>query len=240
MSRRKEKSAEAKRLEREAAEIWGRHVSKEKGYALLCAATVACALPMLLGLRLWDQVPEIVQSGLIGLDGKDDVLPRWVVCLGLPGLMSVLNIITHGQLLFNQKRGTMPPKAARLLGRWGFPVISVIFCSGVILEHAAGTALPVTFVTPCVLGFALMLLGAHMIDCPPDARIALRLSCYRDERSRRAVHSFAGYLWLAAGLWLIACAMLGHASFALIALSVLLALAVPVLFGYLGCGKDST
>ncbi len=239
MSRRKEKSAEEKRLEREAASIWGRQVSKEKGCALLCAATIACALPMVLGLRLWEQVPEIVQSGLIGLDGKDDSLPRWIVCLGLPGLMCVLNLITHGQLLFNQKRGTMPPKASRLLGRWGFPVISVIFCSGMILENATGTALPMTFVTPCVLGLALMLLGAHMIDCPPDARIALRLSCCRDERSRRAVHSFAGHLWLASGLWLIACAMLGRASFALIVPSVLPALAAPVLFGHFWRGKGS-
>ena len=41
---------------------------------------------MILGVRYWDQIPEIVETGLIGPGGKDDSLPRWAVAfLHCPG-----------------------------------------------------------------------------------------------------------------------------------------------------------
>lgn len=127
MSKRQKKTAEERQVEIESARIFGKHVSREKGYLLLAVTLVACALPMVLGVRMWDQIPEIVPSGLIGANGEDDSLPRWVVVFGLSGLMCLLNLITHVQLMINQKRMTIPSPQVRLVGRWGFPVISVIF-----------------------------------------------------------------------------------------------------------------
>ncbi len=229
---RREKSEEQRRLEREAASLWGKHVSRRKGIALIIASTLACALPMILGVRLWEKIPEIVESGLIGFDGKDDVLPRWVVCFGIPGLMCILNTITHGQLLYNQHRGTMPPKSSRLLGRWGFPFISVIFCSGLIIQKSgAESALPFTFLVPCVLGLGEMFLGSHMIDLPPAARLALRFPGRSDEDVSR-VNSFAGYFWLTMGLILIVCAM-GAFSFTILLTTILISLVLPFAYGFL-------
>ena len=73
MSNRKAiaKTPDAGQLEIESVKLFGKHVSREKGRALLAATMLACALPMLLGIRLWDQIPEIVPSGLIGVDGQD-------------------------------------------------------------------------------------------------------------------------------------------------------------------------
>ncbi len=229
---RREKSEEHRRLEREAAALWGKHVSRRKGIVLILAATLACALPMILGLRLWEKIPEIVESGLIGLDGEDDALPRWVVCFGIPGLMCILNVITHGQLLFNQSRGTMPPKSSRLLGRWGFPFISVIFCSGLIMQKSgAESALPLPFLAPAVLGLAEMFLGGHMIDLPSTARLAMKFwGC--DDDALCAIHNFAGYFWLATGLILIACAMC-EANFAVVFATILISLVSPFAHGFL-------
>ena len=95
---KKKKTAEEQALEAQGAKIFGKHVSKEKGYVLLAFTLLACAAPMILGVRLWDQIPEIVPSGLIGADGNDDSIPRWMVACGLPGLMCLLNLICHGQL----------------------------------------------------------------------------------------------------------------------------------------------
>mgnify|MGYP001033439476 CR=1 FL=1 len=239
MSNRKAiaKTPDAGQLEIESVKLFGKHVSREKGRALLAATMLACALPMLLGIRLWDQIPEIVPSCLTGVDGQDDSLPRWVVVFGMPGLMCVLNLIAHMQLLIHQKRMTMPPRASRLLGRWGFPVISVLFCSGLMKESAGAEVLALDFVTPCVLGLALMLLGAHMLDCPRDARVALRLSFCQDPEAWKAVHTFAGYLWLSVGLLVIAGAMITATSTAATALVILAALAAPVLYAYFSAGR---
>lgn len=231
MSNQKKKTKEERYIEIESAKMFGKHVSKEKGWALLIATLMACAMPMVLGARLWSQIPEIVPSGMIGVDGQDDSIPRWMVAFGLPGLMCLLNGICHGQLLLNQKRMTLPPASVRLVGRWGFPIISVLFCGGFILETTGAPALSLPFVTPCVLGLILMILGAHMWDCPQTAKIALRLStCENNEGAWKAVHRFAGCLWLAVGLLVIGGAMLTGSSTLVTALLVLLALAAPVVY----------
>ena len=227
MGNKKKRSPNAvqKQMEAEAARALGKHVSRQKGRILLAVTLAACALPALLGLRLWDQIPEIVPTGLTGPDGKDDSLPRVVVVFGMPGLMCLLDVIAHFQLLFNQKHMTMPSRPVRLVGRMGFPVISVLFCSGLMLQ-AAGMGYPLAFVTPCVLGLLLLFLGAHMLDCPEDARVSLRF-LVGPSGSWKAAHDLAGKNWLVGGLLIIGGAMLGAG--AELGVAALVVLVLPLL-----------
>ena len=129
MSTQKKKKAldpASRQAEMEGARLFGKHVSKTKGRLLLAVTLVCCALPVGLGLRLWEEIPEIVEPGLIGMDGRDDSLPRAAVVFALPGLMCVLDLLAHYQLLVSQKRMTVPKAHVRLVGRWGFPIISVL------------------------------------------------------------------------------------------------------------------
>ena len=235
MSNKKKKKLPGmtREMEMESARMFGKHVTKEKALLLFVVTMLACAMPIQVGLRLWDQIPEIVETGLIGMDGKDDSLPRAAVVFLVPGLMCLLNLICHGQLWFNQKRMTLPNTPVRVLGRWGFPVISVLFCSGLMLESAGG-GLTLTFLTPCVLGLALLMLGGHMLDCPRDAKIALRFSFTEgNEQAWRDVHRFAGWLWSIGGLLVLEATMLTDGTNMVVPCFGLALLVVPVIYGYL-------
>ena len=239
MSNRKKKEALPRDLEIRGAELYGKHLSPEKQRALLIVTLAACALPMILGVRYWDQIPEIVETGLIGPGGKDDPLPRWAVAFALPGLMCLLEAIANFMLLQYQKRMKIPPAFNRMMGRWGFPAISVLFCSGVILE-TSGQGLSWNFYTPCLLGLVLMLLGSHMFDCPTDAKLALRFSfTENDPVLWKEVHRFAGWLWMLAGLVVIAWAMLSADTTFFSALLALAALVVPMLYGRSRAGRTN-
>lgn len=234
MSSQKSKKNRQSAMEREAeiaaAKLLGKQISKEKAAALLTVTLIACALPMILGARLWNSIPETVSSGLVGSGGKDDSIPRWVVAFGLPGFMCLMNLIAHGQLMANQKRMTLPKPYVRLVGRWGFPLISVLFCSGMILQSSGGD-LTLPFVTPCILGLMLMILGGHMWDCPRDARIALRFSSTEhSDAAWRAVHLFAARVWMAAGLLVIAGVMVTATSTVLTAALIAAALLAPAIY----------
>lgn len=234
MSKRQNKSAQERQMEIQGARMFGKHVSPEKAKVLLVVTMIACLLPVVMGVQMWKQIPEVVETGLIGPGGKDDSLPRWGVVFLLPGLMALLNLITHVQLMVNQKRMTIPSPAVRLLGRWSFPVISVLFCSRVILGSAGiGEAFALPFLTPCILGLALLVLGAHMWDCPREAKVALRFAGCDNELSWRAVHRFAGWLWMVVGLLLIAQAMVTHGSTPATAVVILLTMVLPVVYGRL-------
>ena len=219
-------------MEIESARMFGKHVAKEKAILLFVVTMIACAMPMQLGVRLWDKIPEIVETGLIGMDGKDDSLPRAAVVFLVPGLMCLLNLICHGQLWFNQKRMTLPNTPVRVIGRWGFPIISVLFCSGLMLESAGG-GLSLLFLTPCVLGLVLLLLGGHVWDCPRSTRIALRFDfTERSEKAWKDTHRFAAWLWLIGGLLVLEVAMLTGTSTMMLAVVVLVLLLAPVVYGY--------
>ena len=235
MSNKKNKKVPGmtREMEMESARMFGKHVTKDKALLLFVVTMIACAMPIQVGIRLWDQIPEIVETGLIGMDGKDDSLPRAAVVFLVPGLMCLLNLICHGQLWFNQKRMTLPNTPVRVIGRWGFPVISILFCSGLMLESAGG-GLTLPFLTPCVLGLALLMLGGHMWDCPRDARIALRFSFTEgNEMAWREVHRFAGWLWSIGGLLVLEGTMLTDGTNIMVPLLGLALLVVPVIYGYL-------
>ena len=186
--------------ERAASRFFGKHVTPEKAIVTLVFSLLVSAAPMLLGLRLWNEIPSVVETGLIGPGGEDDSLPRAVLVFGIPGLMCVLNLICHVQLWLHQKAQRVPPASVRLLGRWSLPVISVLLSSFWILRAAGESTDPVFFL-PCMLGLLLILSGSHFFDCPPGSRAAFRLASirYREEAWRKT-HRAAGVCWMLAGL----------------------------------------
>lgn len=213
---KKKKPQSQRKLERQAAKLLGKQISEQKQKVLFVVTLIACALPMILGLRLWEQIPEVVHTGFIGSElvgGAEDTMPRAVAVFGVPGLMCVLNLIAHFQLSRAQKRGIMPPKASRLVGRWGFPVISVLFCSGFLLQIAGEPrtrAFYFIFYIPCVLGLLFMMLGSHIWDVKRgDWTMQIRLPDEVEERDdlRASVYRLAGWLWMVVGLLDVTSAM---------------------------------
>ena len=190
-------------LEREASRHFGKHVSREKALVTLIFSLLTCSAPMLLGLRLWATIPELVETGLIGPGGEDDSLPRAVLVFGVPGLMCVLTLICHGQLWLHQKTERVPPTPIRLLGRWTIPVISVLLCSFWI-ARAGGQQPEGVFFLPSALGLLLLLLGAHFFDCPRESGVAFHFKSIEHwETPWRRTHRFTGICWMLAGLQLL-------------------------------------
>ncbi len=159
---------------------------------------------MLLGSRLWGQLPSIVETGITKMDGSDDSIPRAVLVFGVPGLMCVLNLICHVQLWLHQKTGRIPPPQIRITGRWTIPVISVLLCP-FLIARGAGIVTDWSFYLPCILALALLLLGSHFFDCKRESALAFHLKKIEHwETSWRKTHRLAGVCWMLAGLQLLA------------------------------------
>lgn len=196
----KQKNGLTRSQEREASRRLGRHVSREKAFAAFASTTLCCVLPMLLGLRLWDRIPEIVETGLVGPSGQDDSMPRAVLVFGVPGLGLILNTIAHGQLWLHQRAEKLPPTAVRLVGRWSIAPISLLLSSYWMLG-AAGEKRGGVVMLPCILGLLMLLVGGQMFDCPRGSRWGLRIRNLQYSESRwRSVHRMGGASWMLVGL----------------------------------------
>ena len=232
MSKKQSKTVMDRETEIQGAKIFGKHVSEEKGRGRLIMTLLACATPVLGGLRLWDQIPEIYETGLIGANGEDDSLPRWAIVYAIPALMCLLNFLCHNQLRVSQKKMVLPKAHFRLVGRWGFPIISVLFAGGLVREAAGLAVMELTFLTPCVLGLAFMMLGGHMYDCRDGSVMSLSFSFLRGNSAlHKELHRFTGLLWMIVGLAAIALAMATGTSCLITAVLFLAALAAPWLYG---------
>lgn len=223
----------SRRQEQAASRRFGRHVSREKALAAALATTLCCALPMLLGLRLWERIPLLVETGLVGPSGKDDSMPRALLVFGVPGLGCVMNAIVHAQLWLHQRAQKVPPAAVRLLGRWSMAPITLLLASFWICR-AAGEETGAGFFSVCVLGLLLLLLGGHFFDCPRDAKLAFRLPrLHLSELRWREVHRIASLCWMLAGLLIPALFFLRGSLPLWSALPVLILLLSPVAAAFL-------
>ena len=201
---RKKKYGMTREQERAASRLLGRHVSTAKALTLLIAALLCCASPMLLGLRLWEEIPPVVQTGLLGAEGLDDSMPRAVLVFGVPGLFCLLCTICHAQFWLHQRAETLPPTPVRLLGRWGLPVLSVLLCP-LWMRSAAGRETGLRELAPCALALLLLLSGAHFFDCPRESKLAFHLRCIEYKAAAwRKTHRAAALSWMAAALLLLA------------------------------------
>ena len=72
----KKKPTLEQQVNEEGIRFLGKHVSREKAAALFAATLLACAMPMILGVRDWARIPQMVTTGLVGINGEDDSLPR--------------------------------------------------------------------------------------------------------------------------------------------------------------------
>ncbi len=226
-------SAEARELEIRSAAILGRHVSAEKGSLLLAFTALACLAPMALGLRLWQKIPLLVATGLVGPDGQDDPLPRWALVFLLPGVFLLLDLINHIQLRRFQRAEKVPPRHTRLMGRWGFPLVGLLLCAWAIPSGAGQPELTGTLLPLWLAGLTLMCAGGHFLDCPRDARFTLAgLPGTDDPASWQAVHRLAGLSCLTGGALILFDAALAP-SYPVVAALILLSAGTPALYAVL-------
>ncbi|MBE6908824.1 MAG: hypothetical protein E7474_04325 [Ruminococcaceae bacterium] len=229
----KRQTNEQRELEKKSAAILGHHVSAEKGAALLAYTALACLVPMALGLRLWQDIPLVVETGLTGPNGQDDSLPRWGLVFLLPGIFLLLDLINHAQLRRFQRAETVPPRYTRLMGRWGFPLVELPLCAWAIPSGAGRPELTGALLPLWLAGLALMIAGGCLLDCRRGDRFTLDwLPGMDDPASWHAVHRLAGFSLLTGGVLLLFAAALAPA-FPLVAALLLLSMGTPVLYALL-------
>lgn len=197
-----------------------------EGLWVLAATAVACLLPILLGMRLYDSLPAIVPTNIIGQSGKDDSIPRTVVVFGIPVLMCLLDVLAHYQINTDPKRVYGPAFIRGLCG-WGFPALSV-WAAAVFMLESAGQTVGMLFYTPLAIGLLLMLGGSLLVKARQGSPFALKPSSGKGTEATRE-NRMAGLIWLGLGLVVLAGAMLGQATVWITGGAALLALLAALL-----------
>ena len=199
----------------------------------LILTSVVTLLPILIGLLLWNKLPEQVPTHWNAAGEVDGWSSRAFAVFGLPCVLFAIHWIC---LLVT----SADPKKQNIQGK----PLNIVFwiCPGVSLLVAAltyGTALGAEFkvdkILPIVMGILFVTLGIYLPKCKQNYTVGIKLPwTLNDEENWNKTHKLAGKVWLVGGVAFFFLIFV-PASFMTIAvlLIALVITTIPVVYSYL-------
>ena len=179
---------------------------REKKRTLLLSSLLTLS-PILIGLLLWNRLPEQMTTHW----GADGVADGWsgrpFAVFGLPLIM----LATHWLCIFltlRDPRNKNQNKKVFELILWIIPVISLFACSMAYLSAFESEFLP-GMLTFSLLGVVFILMGNYMPKCRQNHYIGIKVKwTLENEENWNATHRMAGKLWVAVGFVCLFCGFL--------------------------------
>ena len=209
---------------------------KNKKYWLVTAAITL--LPILLGLLLWNQLPDKLPTHF-GVDGAADGFSgKGLAVFGLPLLM----LFFHGVIFFatrldKQNRGHNE-KVLNLVGLI-FPTMSIVN-SVVIYSLALGKELNLTMLLFPLLGLLFIAIGNWMPKIKQNSTLGIKIrwTLYSEENWNKT-HRFAGFLWVIGGVIFCLMGFVPEKMLVfLLPLQIILLACVPMVYSWLLAKKQ--
>ena len=199
----------------------------------LVITSVIIVLPMLVGLLLWDKLPERVPYHW-GINGEvDGWASKPTAVFLLPALLLVMQwfcILCTG----------LEPKAknvttTKMFGivLWIIPVLN-LFLHVMVWLAAFGRQVNMEVMMPLFMGVLFVVMGNYLPKCKQSYTMGIKLPwTLNDEGNWNATHRLAGKLWVAGGLLTMLCALLPGAAAFIVMMSILVVMcAVPTVYSY--------
>lgn len=198
----------------------------------LIISTIVILLPILVGLILWDKLPEQVPTHW-GADGNPDGWSsKAVAVFGLPCLLAVLNCVAVTVTSNKQISGNQNPKVLGIT-YWLVPAVS-IFANGMTYSYALGREVDAMLMLPLFFGLILIVVGNYLPKCLQSRTVGIKIKwTLEDEENWNATHRFGGKVWVAAGILTLACIFLPDFLIAWVIFAIAFAAATaPIVYSY--------
>lgn len=195
-------------------------------------STVLCLAPILLGLAMYDRLPEMVPTHFNMHGVPDGWSSKPMAVFGLPLLMAALNLLCHwGMGRVQPGEHKVAPNILVNMVGWIVGIISVIVVP-MCLFMAVGVDVPIAFVMNILLAVVFLMVGNYLPKCKMNAYIGIKLPwTYSSDENWRRTHRLGGFVWVAAGLLLLVNLALG--SELLLMVLIFAAILIPGIYSYL-------
>lgn len=203
-------------------------IKRNKGILIL--TTVILLLPMVIGLLVWNKLPEQVPvhwniSGEVDGWGSKGMLVFFFPLL-LVGIQWLCVLATS----FDRSSKDISKKPLQLV-LWICPCLSLLLHT-LIYAKILGYDLAVEIIMPLVLGLMFMVVGNLLPKCKRNRTIGIKLPwTLKDDDNWNKTHRLAGKLWVLGGAVILATAVFGN--FVLLLGIILLMVIIPTVYSYL-------
>jgi uncharacterized membrane protein len=205
----------------------------KKNIGKLILGSVLILVPVLVGLLLWNQLPEEMATHWGVNNEPDGWSSRGMAVFGLPAFL--LAIHWAGMLITNAdpKSKDMNPKAMGMI-YWICPVISLV-CCGMVYANALGVKLDIGTIALVLMGVAFIVIGNYMPKCKQNYTLGIKLPwTLNSEANWNATHRISGRLWVIGGILHLLAVFLPKSALPVFLLTVLPAMVIiPFAYSYI-------
>lgn len=197
----------------------------------LILTSAVILLPMLIGLALWNRLPEQMPTHF-GFNGTaDGYSSRLFAIVGLPMFILAMQLIGAFVLRADPKKQNISEKLVQLT-LWICPAVS-LFVGVSMYASALGYVLNINRFVSVFVGLLFVVMGNYLPKCRPNYTMGIRIPwTLADEENWNHTHRFAGYVWIVVGLVVLASAFFGGLNNVLTVLLIAAAVS-PAVYSYL-------
>ena len=164
----------------------------------LIVTSVVILLPILLGLLLWDKLPEQIPFHWNAAGEVDGWASKPFGVFGMPfillGFQWLCALVTGA----DPKKANHSEKVLHLV-LWIIPVLQLVLFS-ITYITALGGDVPMDVVMSLFMGLLFVIIGNYLPKCQQNYTIGIKMSwTLHSEENWNRTHRFAGRLWVICG-----------------------------------------
>lgn len=164
---------------------------------LTVITTLITLLPIVLGIALYDRLPEVVATHWNIHNRPDGWSSRAMAVFGIPCIMAALNLVCGGATDRLQSEGV--PKRVLALCRWIIPVLSLILVP-VMLYSAMRVSFDMGRIVCSILGIMFIIIGNYLPKCRRNGVVGIKIPwTLSSDENWDKTHRFAGFVWIVCG-----------------------------------------
>ena len=195
----------------------------------LILTSIIMLIPMVVGLLLWNRLPELVPSHW-GIDGQvDSWSSKAFAVFGFPGLLLAIHWVCVLVSSADPGSKNYHPKMLTLV-LWICPVLSLVL-STLVYATALGYGLNVEIIMPILVGLMFIIVGNLLPKCRRSYTLGIKLPwTLASDENWNKTHRVGGKTWVIGGVFTLATAFLG--SFWLLLAVLVVMMGVPTVYSY--------
>lgn len=197
---------------------------------LLLLTSLVILLPILVGLLLWNHLPEQVPFHW-DVNGKvDNWAGKGVAVFAMPAFLLGMQWLCALVSSADPRHKRYTPQMIRLV-LWICPLIGLVV-STLVYAAALGYGIRVEVVMPLLVGVMFVIVGNLLPKCPQTYTMGIKLPwTLESEENWNKTHRFAGKVWVVGGILTMATAFLG--SFWILIGVLVGMVGLPTIYSYL-------
>ena len=192
-------------------------------------SVLLCLMPVVLGLILWNRLPERIPTHFNFNNEPDGYSSKWVAVFGLPCFMAAVDLIVLFALK-NDPKAKGHSTALTKLMLWLIPAMSILVGS-MCLVAGLGKSVNIALITQLLFGIVLIVIGNYLPKCRQNYTMGIRLPwTLNSEDNWNFTHRVGGFVGVIGGIVIIINAFFGNA-WLLLAVMLLFVL-IPLITSY--------